>query len=273
MQLTSRYFDSFFDRIPTALGYRYLFPLGIITFLLLTNRFVYRALRDLEWALESIVSTGIIFSSGVWLLLLPLIHLGSRYGKIGSISPLRFLLYHMIAAIIIGIVQSCLFVYLHLLIWPKILSTDLLNATNLLEDLKLNFFIYWALIGGYYLMNTSRSEKRAFLTIKSNSKQINIPTDHIVMIKALGNYLQIMESSIKGINNHVIRGSMQQIDRQLGSAAFLRVHRSYIVNRDFIKNYQKGLHGEFRLDLNTGETVPTSRTLKARITSWLDSTK
>ena len=267
-----QYVHALWEKFILQEAYKSLLPLAVVTILLLINRFIQRSMMDIHLALENVISIGVIFSSGIWLLLMPLIYQGFKHYHLKSISRAKFVLYHLCIATVIGLTQSYVFVYMHNLIWPEVLNPMVaLSPAYLLEDFRLNFFIYWAVIGGYYFLNLPSGIKNRILKIKSNSHFINIPVEHIVRIKALGNYVSITESKDIGWKTHIVRYSMQQISRQLTTLEFHRVQRSYIINRDFIKEYKKGSHGEFVLTLATGEIISTSRSQKKELATWLEA--
>jgi DNA-binding LytR/AlgR family response regulator len=52
---------------------------------------------------------------------------------------------------------------------------------------------------------------------------------------------------------------------RLDPARFARVHKSHIVNRDFVKEVQPWSHGDSIVILKNGEQVPLSRRYRANL--------
>ena len=69
-------------------------------------------------------------------------------------------------------------------------------------------------------------------------------------IKADDKYIRVFTSDGK---NHLVRGRISDLDEQL-PPNFIRTHRSYITNRNFIKQIQPTL-----LVLTEGTKIPISR--------------
>lgn len=81
------------------------------------------------------------------------------------------------------------------------------------------------------------AQKKEFLSIKADHKTMLVKVDNIVFIESVGEYVRInMEDGTK----HVALFRMKNIIQSLPSDTFIRVHRSYIVNKRFITSYTKG---------------------------------
>jgi len=251
----------------------YLRPLAVITFLLLIYRFFQRFIIDHDTALNNIISVGILFSSLVWLILLPLIYLLYKWIRINEI--IKFLLVQIGSAVAIGLAQTILYVYLHNLFWPGILvPKEQLSPLYVLADLRINFFIYWMLLGGFYIQeymrrNSVTNKGAEYLEVKGNSGIVNIFFQDISCIKALGNYVLIVEVLSTGKKTHIVRNSMNNLQLVLPYPNFLRVQKSFIINKNYLKSYERGKHGEFKLTLETGDKISTSRNKIPDIKLWL----
>jgi len=84
--------------------------------------------------------------------------------------------------------------------------------------------------------------------IKKGSSLVKLKIKEIVFIEALENYITLNTTAGK----YLIHFTMKGIESQLPSAIFLRIHRSYIVNRSMIQ----AIHEDF-LDLVIGDTIKT----------------
>ncbi len=94
------------------------------------------------------------------------------------------------------------------------------------------------------------------------NKKIGLPTmeglyfvrvEDISHCKSDGNYTEICLSNGEKI---LISRQIQFMEEQLNPTQFIRVHRSYVVNLDFIKKYIRGRGGTIILE--SGEEIPVS---------------
>ncbi len=75
--------------------------------------------------------------------------------------------------------------------------------------------------------NLSKSTEDQNIIVKSNGALVKIPTGKIDYIEAMGDYIKV----VAGDDQHVVHSTMKAFISQLPDA-FLRVHKSYIVNLD-----------------------------------------
>jgi len=82
--------------------------------------------------------------------------------------------------------------------------------------------------------------------IKKGSSLVKLKLKDIIYIEALENYVTLNTRDDK----FTIHFTMKAIENQLPSGVFIRVHRSFIINKSMIQAIK-----ENSLDLNVGETV------------------
>jgi DNA-binding LytR/AlgR family response regulator len=82
--------------------------------------------------------------------------------------------------------------------------------------------------------------------IKKGSSLVKLKLKDIVFIEALENYVTLNTRDDK----FTIHFTMKAIENQLPSGVFIRVHRSFIINKSMIQTIK-----ENSLDLNVGETL------------------
>jgi two-component system LytT family response regulator len=106
------------------------------------------------------------------------------------------------------------------------------------------------------------------IMVKDRGKIRFVDTAEVLWIEAAGNYLTLHTDS----GEHLVRQTMQEIERLLDPGQFVRTHRSCLVNLNCIKELVPMFHGESLLVLRNGQQVPLSRTyrekVKAMITGW-----
>ncbi len=93
------------------------------------------------------------------------------------------------------------------------------------------------------------------IMIRERSAMYFVKTDEIDWIEAAGDYVNIMA----GGKAHLVRETMNGMVEKLDPAMFLRIHRSYIVHIDRIKEVQPYFHGDYLLLLRDGTTLKLSR--------------
>ena len=62
-----------------------------------------------------------------------------------------------------------------------------------------------------------------------------------------------------GAETHIIRSSLEEVQRRLDPARFARTNRSAIVNVAAIEAMRPWTNGEFKIRLRTGEEITWSR--------------
>ena len=70
--------------------------------------------------------------------------------------------------------------------------------------------------------------------IKSEGKFIRLPYRDILYFENVGDYVKVVMPG----ENHIIHGSLKSIDQRIQNPRFIKVHRSYIVNMDKIKDIE-----------------------------------
>ncbi|MFD2563067.1 LytR/AlgR family response regulator transcription factor [Aquimarina rubra] len=97
----------------------------------------------------------------------------------------------------------------------------------------------------------------AKIALPMEKKIVLVDQKEILYCESDGSYTQVfMDSGIK----HVISKNLKQLSLQLDEKHFIRIHQSFIVNINSIKEYYRGDGGEVIL-LN-GKNIPVSRSKK-----------
>ena len=101
---------------------------------------------------------------------------------------------------------------------------------------------------------------------KGNNKEIEILINNIQFIEAKGE-LSVLHMDDQVEKSPIVAMSIGQCEDMLKNFAFLRVHRSFVVNCTFIKNIQ--LIPEAQIHLVTGEVIPISRRRRESIIKYM----
>ena len=121
-----------------------------------------------------------------------------------------------------------------------------MNFAHLLEILK---------------STTPRSSYLQRLTVKNSGRISFIPVDNIIFIESEGNFVKInMAGGIKAGNY-----TFKQLETMLDPNKFLRIHKSFIVNLDYIEIIEPYFHGDYTVILNNGTKLKLSRNYKASL--------
>ncbi len=104
------------------------------------------------------------------------------------------------------------------------------------------------------------------IAIPINGKIIFVKPEDIIYVKADGNYSTFF---LKEKKKEVISKKLKQIESMLENHRFYRVHNSYLVNLNYIKEYIKKDGPYLVLDDNT--TIPIARSRKTSLLELLDN--
>ncbi|MFY0630829.1 MAG: response regulator transcription factor [Flavobacteriaceae bacterium] len=105
---------------------------------------------------------------------------------------------------------------------------------------------------------STKESKNAFIYIRKDRKQVKVHLDSILYIESLKDYINIHLEK----ENHITKSSISAFEEKLDER-FVRVHRSYIVNKDKITAYTKK-------DLEIGAIeIPIGENFRNNLTSFL----
>ena len=104
------------------------------------------------------------------------------------------------------------------------------------------------------------------LLVREGERMFFVPVAEIVRLSAEGNYVRIHATS----GAHELRETLGRLEARLDGRRFVRVHRSEIVNLDFVGEIQRHFHGDLIAILKNGEAVRVSRRYAARLLEPVD---
>ncbi|MFL6576953.1 MAG: LytR/AlgR family response regulator transcription factor [Povalibacter sp.] len=105
------------------------------------------------------------------------------------------------------------------------------------------------------------------LAVRSGERTLFVPTDSVDRIEALQNYVQLYV----GEQTHVLHVTMNAIQSVLDPERFIRIHRSHIVNAQRIRQFWSLPHGQYLIELASGERLQSGRTYSERVRSVLSN--
>ena len=103
------------------------------------------------------------------------------------------------------------------------------------------------------------------IVFKSRGRILFLPVSSIRWIGAEENYVRICTES----ESYLLREPIGRLEEKLDPQLFLRVHRSSIVNLQFVKEVRTESTGESVVILLNGQRLSMSRSYRSRINEWL----
>jgi two-component system LytT family response regulator len=103
------------------------------------------------------------------------------------------------------------------------------------------------------------------IVFKSRGRILFLPVSDIRWIGAEENYIRICTEA----ETHLLRETMAHLEERLDPQLFLRVHRSAIVNLQYVKEVRTEQTGDFTVVLLGGQRVPMSRSYRSRVSELL----
>jgi len=117
------------------------------------------------------------------------------------------------------------------------------RLTELLEDLQ------------------AKKERLTRLVIRSAGRIVFLRVEEIDWIEAADNYVRVHA----GLEAHLIRETLQSLEKRLDPAIFLRIHRSSLVNLNRILELQPIFHGDYAVKLIDGTELTLSRNYREKL--------
>jgi len=99
------------------------------------------------------------------------------------------------------------------------------------------------------------------LAIRSGERTIFLTMDAVEWIEAAQNYVSLHA----GPATHLLHVPMNSIEASLDPERFLRIHRSYIINLQYIRQLWTVAHGQYVLELASGARLQSGRTYGEKI--------
>lgn len=105
------------------------------------------------------------------------------------------------------------------------------------------------------------------LAIRSGERTIFLATNDVEWIEAAQNYVRVHA----GVATHMLHVPMNTIEMSLDPKCFVRIHRSYIVNLQHIRQWWTLTHGQYVAELASGERLQSGRTYGEKIRPLLSN--
>jgi two-component system, LytTR family, response regulator len=103
--------------------------------------------------------------------------------------------------------------------------------------------------------------------VRSGERTIFVPVDDVDRIEAFQNYVRLHI----GETTHLLHVPMNTIEGILDPERFLRIHRSHIVNVQRISQLWSLAHGQYAIELRSGQRLQSGRTYGDKIRRLLSN--
>jgi two-component system LytT family response regulator len=93
------------------------------------------------------------------------------------------------------------------------------------------------------------------VTCRSGSRSVSVAVKDIVFIEAARNYAVLHVES----GTHILRRTLESFETNLDPKRFVRIGRSVIVNRNFVRSVGATSHGDHKVEMKTGHLLVWTR--------------
>jgi len=105
--------------------------------------------------------------------------------------------------------------------------------------------------------------------VKMLGREFLVPAEKIESVSAAGNYVNLHV----GDKEYPLRSTMKDLMDRLDPESFQRVHRSHAVRIDTLAEIRPGEHGDATLLLDSGRTLPCSKSFRTRLSDRVQCKK
>jgi two-component system LytT family response regulator len=116
-------------------------------------------------------------------------------------------------------------------------------------------------------LESTRANTRTRIPIRTAERVTFVRPDEIDWIEGAGNYVRIHA----GNEEHLVRDTLKGIADRLDPSTFLRIHQSYIVNVDRVKELRPWTHGEYIVILRDGTRLTSSRSYSEALRRFVET--
>jgi two-component system, LytTR family, response regulator len=110
------------------------------------------------------------------------------------------------------------------------------------------------------LLRSMKTENKtsydSHIFVQKSEKLLNLAVEEIMFLEASGDYTILTTKNDQFVSSSGI-GKLEEI---LNPETFIRVHRSTIININYLKEIEKHFNGGMIVKMNTGKSFPVSRT-------------
>jgi two-component system, LytTR family, response regulator len=97
--------------------------------------------------------------------------------------------------------------------------------------------------------------------VRSRGRVTFVQAKDVAWLEGAGNYVRLHA----GTDTHLIRDTLDSVGSQLDPRRFVRVHRSHIVNLDYVREMSPWAHGDYVIVMRDGVKLKLSRRYRDRL--------
>jgi len=204
--------------------------------------------------------------------------LGHRFpiepGRLRSSIPI-----HIAGLLVYGSLQIVLMYGSRDILWPVLFHADYSWGAEVFDNYvyemrkqAMPYAAYQIILGNirsleraHLELRMARSEAKVShrITLKCGGRIMLLAAEDFVSAKSAGNYVEARF----GNGDHLARMTLAQLETLLCEASIpaIRVHRSWLVNRDLVSQIEPTGEGDVSITLTSGDTIPGSRRYRDRL--------
>ncbi len=110
-----------------------------------------------------------------------------------------------------------------------------------------------------------KTHYETFFWVKSAKSNVRVSVHDIEVLEAARDYVMIHTSG----RSFLMRGKISEIAERLDPERFVRVHRSYIANLDYVRSFRPNASGSKVITLVSGRSIPVGRTYASEVARHL----
>ena len=116
----------------------------------------------------------------------------------------------------------------------------------------------------YNWLQTSSGLAKGRLVVKSNGRILLIDAGSVHCVRAEGDYVRVYLAK----QSYLMRETMRSLEKRLDPERFIRIHRSIIVNLEFVAGFKSLPGGDYRVFLSDGTELTLSRTFRRQLSHF-----
>ncbi|WDI30758.1 LytTR family DNA-binding domain-containing protein [Hyphococcus flavus] len=215
------------------------------------------------------------------LALYPLLRLAVTYAAPGQHDWRRIIAVHAGFCVLFSIIHIAGMVAIRKAVFPFAFGEPYIFTDNLFREFVYEFrkdAVTYSLIAFFITFGRQLEQQRRELTaaredaktsqrltLKCGGRSVFVDASKVVWVKSASNYVEVRA----GAETHLARATLGAIENQLTDAGAdaIRVHRSWIVNKNHIKKIAPTGEGDLRIEMSDETIVPGSRRYRDRLPS------
>lgn len=103
------------------------------------------------------------------------------------------------------------------------------------------------------------------LLVETGGRATFMAPETIECVEAKRNYVVLHGEA----GSHTVRASLSDIEERLADPAFVRIHRSVLINTAMVRSMERGFHGEYVVEMASGRSFTSGRTYRQRLQGLL----